>query len=122
MRAKRYAERAVRYANEVVDGNILVSEEAVSVCKRFLADLERDDLELRTAQPDAVCSIIEGLLVHRKGEALDGTPLIGKPLPLEDWKVFVVYNLLGFWKTGTEERRYKVESKSLEEALASLGI
>lgn len=107
MRAKRYAERAVQYAKDVITGKIVLGGDAVNACQRFLDDLKRDDLEFRTTQPDAACSIMEGLLVHRKGEALDGTPLLGKPFLLEDWEIFCVYNMLGFWKAGTQERRFK---------------
>ena len=47
------------------------------------------------------------MLVHSKGEDLDGLPLLGKPFRLEPWEVFIVYNLLGFWYTDTNERRFK---------------
>ena len=107
MKAKRYAERAIQYAKDVVSRKIIIGEDAVNACQRFLDDLERDDLEFRTEQADAACSIMEGMLVHRKGEALDGTPLLGKPFLLEDWQIFCIYNMLGFWKAGTQERRYK---------------
>lgn len=107
MKAKHYAERAIRYARDVVDRKIIIGEDVVNACRRFLDDLERDDLEFRTEQPDAACAIMEGLLVHRKGEALDGSPLMGKPFLLVDFEVFITYNLLGFWYPGTEERRYK---------------
>lgn len=107
MKAKHYAERAIRYARDVVDRKIIIGEDVVNACRRFLDDLERDDLEFRTEQPDAACTIMEGLLVHRKGEALDGSPLMGKPFLLVDFEVFITYNLLGFWYPGTEERRYK---------------
>ena len=107
MRAKHYAQRAIQYAKDVVDRKIIIGEDVVNACRRFLEDLERDDLEFRPAQPDAACSIMEGLLVHRKGEAIDGTPLMGKPFMLEDFEIFITYNLLGFWKTGTQERRFK---------------
>ena len=107
MKAKHYAERAIQYAKDVVDRKIIIGEDVVNACRRFLEDLERDDLEFRPAQPDAACSIMEGLLVHRKGEAIDGTPLMGKPFMLEDFEIFITYNLLGFWKTGTQERRFK---------------
>lgn len=69
--------------------------------------MKREDLEFRTTQPDAAVSIIEGMMVHRKGERLDGTPLLGKPFLLEPWELFCVYNILGFWYRGTQERRYK---------------
>ena len=107
MRAKHYAQRAIQYAKDVVDRKIIIGEDVVNACRRFLEDLERDDMEFRPAQPDAACSIMEGLLVHRKGETIDGTPLMGKPFMLEDFEIFITYNLLGFWKTGTQERRFK---------------
>lgn len=107
MKAKKYRKRAIKYARDVVGRKIIIGEDVVNACSRFLEDLKRDDLEFRTAQPDAACAIMEGLLVHRKGEALDGTPLLGKPFMLEDFEIFIVYNLLGFWYAGTQERRYK---------------
>ena len=107
MKAKHYAERAIEYAQKVKSGKIILGADAVNACKRFLKDLKRKDLEFRTQQPDAAVSLMEGMFVHRKGEALDGTPLLGKPFALDDWEIFCVYNLLGFWIKGTQERRYK---------------
>lgn len=107
MKAKHYAERAIQYAKDVVARKIIIGEDVVNACQRFLDDLKREDLEFRTAQPDAACSIMEGILVHRKGEAIDGTPLMGKPFFLEPFEIFITYNLLGFWYTGTQERRFK---------------
>ena len=100
MKAKRYAERAIQYAKDVIERKVIIGEDAVNACQRFIDDLKREDIEFRTDQPDAACSIMEGLLVHRKGEALDGTPLMGKPFLLEPWEIFVVYNLLGFGGRG----------------------
>ena len=79
----------------------------INACRRFLEDLKRPELELRTKEPDAAVTIMEGIFVHRKGEALDGTPLLGKPFKLEPWEIFIVYNLLGFYYKGTNERRFK---------------
>ena len=107
MRGKQYKKVAIKYADDVINGKIIASNDVINACKRFKSDLERKDLELRTTQPDAAISIIEGMFVHRQGEALDGSPLLGKPLILEPWQVFITYNLLGFWYKGTEERRYK---------------
>lgn len=107
MRAVHYAVRAIQYARGVIEREIIIGEDVVHACERFLRDLEREDLEFRTEQPDAVCSIMEGLLVHRKGEAIDGTPLLGKAFTLGDWEIFCIYNMLGFWKAGTQERRFK---------------
>lgn len=107
MRTKKYADRALQYAKDVVNGKIIIGADAVNACKRFLNDLEREDLDFNTKQADAAVSIMEGLLVHRKGEALDGTPLLGKPFELQEWEIFIIYNLLGFWIAGTNERRFK---------------
>ena len=107
MKAKKYAAIATQYANDVVSGKIIIGDGVVNACKRYLTDLERDDLEFRTTQADAAVTIMEGLMVHRKGEALDGTPLLGQPFKLAPWQIFITYNLLGFWYKGTKERRYK---------------
>lgn len=107
MKAKHYKQVAIKYANDVVSGQQVAGAEIIASCQRFLDDLERDDLEFRTKEPDAAVTIIEGIFVHRKGEALDGTPLLGKPFKLEPFQIFIVYNLLGFYYTGTFERRFK---------------
>ena len=89
------------------DDIVIAGDDIVNACKRFLEDLKRDDIEYRSKDPDACITLMEGLFVHRKGEKLDGTPLLGKPLKLEPWEIFIVCNLLGFYYTGTEERRFK---------------
>lgn len=107
MNAKHYKAVAVQYAEEVTSGAKIAGAEIVAACRRFLDDLKRPDLEFRETEPDAAVSIIEGFFVHRQGERMDGTPLLGVPFMLEPWEVFIVYNLLGFWYAGTNERRYK---------------
>ena len=107
MKAKHYKQRAIKYAQDVIAGKIVAGDDIINACKRFLKDLKRKDLEFRTTEADAAVSIMEGLFVHRKGEALDGTPLLGKPFILEPFQIFITYNLLGFYYKGTEERRFK---------------
>lgn len=98
---------AVKYAEDVLSGRKNAGAEIVAACQRFMDDLKRDDIEYKDAQPDACVAIIEAFCVHRKGEALDGTPLLGKPFILEPFEVFIVANLLGFWYKGKNERRFK---------------
>lgn len=107
MKAKKYGHIAKQYAEDVISGKILAADGVIDACNRFMADLEREDLDYRTTQADAAVTIIEGLMVHRKGEALDGTPLLGQPFILAPWQIFIIYNLLGFWYKGKQERRYK---------------
>ena len=75
-------------------------------CRRFLADLKRDDIELRTKDPDFVIKVIQNFMVHRQGESLSGEPLTNKPLILEPWQLFIVYNLVGWYWKGTKRRRF----------------
>ena len=106
MATKRFKQIAVQYAQDVVDGKIIAGNNALE-CKRFLEDLKRDDLELHTKEPDLVCNIIERFMVHKQGESIDGEPLMNKPMLLQPWQIFCVYNLIGFYYKGTKERRYK---------------
>jgi phage terminase large subunit-like protein len=97
----------LEYARAIVEGRKIAGKELVQAAQRFLDDLENPEYELRTKDPEFVIQIIERTFVHDKGEAIDGTPLRGKPFLLEPWQKFIIYNLLGFWKAGTNERRYK---------------
>lgn len=106
MATKRFKQIAVQYAQDVVSGKIIAGNNALE-CKRFLDDLKRDDLELHTKEPDLVCNIIERFMVHKQGESIDGEPLMNKPMLLQPWQIFCVYNLIGFYYKGTKERRYK---------------
>ena len=102
-----YKEIAVTYAEDVTAGRIIAGAEVIAACERFKADLQREDLELRTKEPDIALKIMETTLVHAQGEDLEGRPLLGRPFLLEPWQIFIIYNLLGFYYAGTSERRYK---------------
>lgn len=106
-RAKRYKKIAVAYARAAVAGEINVGAEVVAAAQRFLDDMERKDLTLRTQDADFVCNIVERIMVHKQGQALDGTPLTNTPLRLLPWQVFIIYNVFGFYWKGRRERRYK---------------
>lgn len=103
--AKSYKKIAIKYAQDVVEGKKTVGKEVVLACKRFLADMERYDLH--TKEPDFVIGIIEKLMVHKQGEDMTGKSLVNQPLLLQPWQIFCVYNLVGFYIKGTQERRYK---------------
>lgn len=107
MTRKSYKAAALAYARAVTSGEKIAGKEIVQSCARFLKDIERDDMELRSREPDLVISIIEKTMVHKQGETLSGESLLGKPLRLEPWQIFLVYNLLGFYYKNTDERRYK---------------
>lgn len=50
---------AVRYAEDIANKRILANEDRVLACRRFLTDLERDDLDFRSDQFDFVIDLIE---------------------------------------------------------------
>ncbi len=121
-RAKRFKKIAVAYARAAAAsaevawetaeqaaeaGVIICGAEVQAAARRFLADMERPDLKLRTKEPDFVCNIIERLMVHNKGQAMDGTPLTNTPMILMPWQVFIIYNVVGFYYKGRNERRFK---------------
>lgn len=104
---KKFKAVAIQYAKDSTGKDKEVTGlEIVAACQRFLDDLERDDLELRTHDPDLAINIMQTTLVHAQGEDLDGNPLLGKPFILQPWEIFIVYNLLGFYYTGTNNLRF----------------
>lgn len=104
MTSKSYRQTVIQYAQDVVDGKIKAGNN-VRECRRFLRDLQRDDIELRSRDPDLVINIIRKIIVHQKGETLDGKPLKNTPLILQPWQMFCVYNMVGWYYTGTQIRR-----------------
>lgn len=104
---RRHKQIAIQYAEECISGKIVAGKEVIAACERFLQDLKREDLELREHEPDMAINIMQTTLVHAQGEDLEGYPLLGKPFLLQPWQVFVVYNLLGFYYKGTNNRRFK---------------
>lgn len=107
IKAKDYVQIARQYAEEVASGQKTAGREIMLAGQRFLDDLERDDIELRPRDPNIVCSIMEGFFVHQQGEDMHGRPLLGAPFVLQPWQVFCIVNLLGWYYTGTDERRFK---------------
>ena len=103
--AKSYKEIAIKYAKDAKKAN--VGAEVKMACERFLNDLKRKDLELHTKEPDFVIGIIEKIMVHKQGEDIEGNSLVNQPMILLPWQIFTVYNLVGFYYKGTNERRFK---------------
>ena len=106
MKAKDYVKIANEYADDVISGKVVAGAEIVLACKRYKADIERDDIELRPREPNAACSIMEGFFVHAQGEDMKGRPLMGEAFTLQRWEIFTTVNLLGWYYVGTEIRRF----------------
>lgn len=78
-----------------------------AACKRFLADLQDPRWDFRTDMAESIIEIIETLFCHQQGEDLTGRPMRGRPLILEPFQLFIIYNLCGFFLPGTDIRRYQ---------------
>lgn len=97
----------MQYVDDVLSGRKIACEELKQGCQRFMNFMDRKDMEFNPKDAEFVIQIIEKTFVHLKGEALDGTPLIGTPLLLEPWEKFCVYGILSFYKRGTKIRVVK---------------
>jgi len=101
----------------VVEGKIVCCENIKLACKRYLADLKRDDLDFREDVVDRAIAFI-GTLKHFTGKSS------GKPFMLENWQQWIVANIVGFYWRGTDDRRYtssyiEVSRKNGKTALAA---
>lgn len=96
----------MEYANSIVENRKAACKEQIEGCQRFLDDLKNPAYDFRPKDAEFVIQIIEKTFVHDQGERIDGSPLRGEPFLLEPWQKFIVYNLLGFFRAGTNLRRF----------------
>lgn len=94
------------YVDSILSGKKIACPELVQACQRYKEDLQNPEYDFRTEDADFVIGLIEKTFVHKQGERLDGSPLMWEPFLLEPFHKFIVYNLLGFYKAGTNLRRF----------------
>lgn len=104
--AEEYQHDMDDYCRGVSSGDIAATVGIRQAVDRYLKDLASGKWDFRSEEANEIIAIIETTLCHRQGEALDGTPLRGKPFLLMGYHKFCVYNLLGFWLPGANERRF----------------
>lgn len=100
-------EAIVREYAETTAQLAVACEDVRAACRRYLADLEDPRWEFRTEMAEFVILTIEKLFCHQQAESLEGLPLRGKPLLLEPFQLFIIYNICGFFYPGTIIRRYQ---------------
>lgn len=103
--AKNWAE-VVEYAESIRNGKKIACVELKQAVDRFFRDLENPDYWMDYKAPEFCIQIIEKTLCHQQGERLDGTPLRGESFRLEPYQKFIIYNLVGFKITGTNNVRF----------------
>lgn len=103
----KHADVVLQYANDVIDGRIIAGRDRILGCKRFVDMVQDGKYEVRTRDADFVIGVIERTFKHRQGQAMDSTPMRGKPFLLEPWQKLCVYGMLIFYIPGTNERLVK---------------
>lgn len=105
--AAEYMDQVDSYVSGVLSGDILTCIEIQQACQRYLDDLASGRWDFRPEPANEIIAIIETTICHQKGQFLDATPLRGTPFYLLPYHKFIVYNIMGFYVPGTQERRFK---------------
>ena len=95
------------YVDGALSGEINVCAEIRQACQRYRNDLASGRWEFRTDEACEIIAIIETTCCHQQGQFLDARPLRGTPFLLLPYHKFCIFNLFGFYKPGTAERRFK---------------
>lgn len=88
-----------RYALEVAEGKTVACRHVKQACRRYLSDLERDDLEFREDLVERAIRFM-GIFRHFRGRSS------GQPFILEPFQQFIVANLLGWYWRENGHRRF----------------
>lgn len=105
--AEAYQEDVDGYVEGVLSGAINTCTEIRQACERWMRDIQNPAWEFRAEPANEIIAIIETTMCHQQGEFLDATPLRGTPFLLLPYHKFIVYNVMGFYFKGTQERRFK---------------
>jgi phage terminase large subunit-like protein len=88
-----------QYAEDVLNGNVVVGEYIKLACKRFKDDLSNPAWEFREDKVDRALHFMSSLK-HFKGKSS------GENFILEPWQQWIVANIIGFYYKGTNERKF----------------
>ena len=93
----------IKYAEDVVNGDIVACKQVKQACERFLNDLKRDDWRwsFSIKRANHIIGFMEFGIKHVKG------PLAGQTLKLEPWQVFILINIYGWVDEENDERRFR---------------
>lgn len=104
--AHKYWQEVLEYADSIRSGRKIANKETKQAIERFYRDLENQEYEISHKGPEFCISIIERTFCHQQGEAIDGTPMRGKPFLLMPFQKFIIYNIIGFQIKGTKIVRF----------------
>lgn len=105
------------YVEDVLNGKIVVGELIKLACQRFKDDLQRQDIYFNESIVDKAINFI-GTLKHFMGKSS------GKHFKLENWQQFIIANIVGWYWTDGNTRRFtssyiEVSRKNGKTALAA---
>ena len=105
------------YVEDVLNGKIVVGELIKLACQRFKDDLQREDIYFNESVVDKAINFI-GTLKHFMGKSS------GKHFKLENWQQFIISNIVGWYWTDGNTRRFtssyiEVSRKNGKTALAA---
>lgn len=93
-----------KYADDVLNNKIVACDLIKCACKRFMYDLEREDLLFKIEIGDKFIEFCSMLHLFEGGANAIGIP-VNKAL--SDWQIFWIYNLLCFYRTNGKRRYTK---------------
>jgi len=100
--AQSFNVRALEYANKIVNKEISACLHVINACKRFISDLDREDIYLDQDKAQMWCENLEKL-PHVKGKWAKK----GESLVLSDYQIFCTVNIFGFYNTDSGRRRFR---------------
>ena len=106
-KAGEYAAEVDAYVEAVLSGELRTNLEIRQSCQRYLDDVASGRWDFRPEPANEIIAIIETTMCHQQGEFLDATPLRGTPFLLLPYHKFIIYNIMGFYIQGSQERRFK---------------
>lgn len=81
----------IKYAQDVIDGNIVAGELVRLACERFFRFMENDEYEFRTEKVESVIRFFHHLRHYTGRHA-------GKPFILEPYQQFAIAGIYGFYR------------------------
>jgi len=97
-----FSQRALEYAEAVIDGSTPAGSLAVKACQRFVDDLDRDDIFLDVDKAQEWCEFLEKL-PHVKGKWAAKKELF----ILSPWQIFCIVNIYGWYFVESGKRRFR---------------
>lgn len=109
-----FVDRANRYAQRVIDGEVVACKWVRAACQRHIGDLARIDPEWKYSfdpvAANRVCQFIQ-ILPHIKGDwarpVRVGNRMVYPKIKLEDWQCFILCVVFGWKFISTGKRRFK---------------